>query len=198
MTAGVSRRPVPRLACWLVAACAAWGTAAYPGSAQVASVREADIKAGFLYNFARFVEWPADAFAAQSAPLRIEVLGRDPFDGHLDRVIAGKMVNQHPITVVYTLSETALPSGHIVVISSSEEKRVQRLLGACAGKPMLTVSEIDRFVEAGGTIGFVPDGDNIRFAVNIATAREARLRIDSRMLAVARAVVNSARPIASN
>jgi hypothetical protein len=165
--------------------CAVGSVSVWPVSAQVNAGREADIKAGFLYNFARFIEWPQDAFNGLSDPLRIELIGRDPFDGRLDQILAGKMVNNRPIRVIYSLSGDALPSGHIVVVSVSETKRLTRLLEECRHKPIVTVSDIDGFVEAGGIIGFVTDNQRIRFAISNTTAEQQHLHVDSRVLSLA-------------
>jgi hypothetical protein len=165
--------------------CAVGSVSVWPASAQGTAGREADIKAGFLYNFARFIEWPQDAFNGPSDPLRIELIGRDPFDGRLDQIVAGKIVNNRPIRVIYSLSGDAPPSGHIVVVSVSETKRLTRLLEACGRKPIVTVSDIDGFVGSGGMIGFVTDNQRIRFAISNTTAEQRRLRVDSRMLSLA-------------
>ena len=165
--------------------CAVGSAAVWPVSAQVTAGREADIKAGFLYNFARFIVWPQDAFNGPSDPLRIELIGRDPFDGRLDQIVAGKIVNNRPIRVIYSLSGNEPPSGHIVVVSASETKRLTSLLDECRRKAIVTVSDIDGFVASGGMIGFVIDNQRIRFAINNTTAEQRGLHVDSRMLSLA-------------
>jgi hypothetical protein len=152
---------------------------------QLAPVREYEIKAGFLYNFATFVEWPDGVFKTKTEELRLEVIGHDPFDGALDRLVAGKTINQHPVVVVYSGHATAGPRGHMVFVSGSEYKQVAGLLSALNNTPTLTVSDIDRFAEHGGVIGLVAAGRSVRFVINTEAATRARLRVSSRLLSLA-------------
>jgi hypothetical protein len=152
---------------------------------QLAPVREYEIKAGFLYNFAAFVEWPEEVFKTKTEDLRLEVIGHDPFDGALDRLLAGKTINQHPVVIVYSSHLTAGPRGHVVFVSGSEFKQLPGLIAALNNTPTLTVSDIDQFAQHGGVIGLVAAAGSVRFVINTEAATRARLRLSSRLLSLA-------------
>jgi hypothetical protein len=161
--------------------------ASFPGvsTGQLVPAREYEIKAGFLVNFSKFINWPDDAFTSETDDLRLEVIGHDPFGGALDRLVAGKLINQHPIVIVYSSDVSAGRHGHMVFVSASERKQLPKLLSALAGTPTLTVSDIDQFAEHGGVIGLVAGGQSVGFVVNRAAATRARLRVSSKLLSLA-------------
>src|SRR5437867_3518964 len=106
---------------------------------------EYQLKAAFLYNFAKFTSWPAEAFSSPKAPLTIGVLGTDPFGAVLKNTVQGKTVNNRPILLRY-LDRDESPKGcHILFISRSEAERIPAILASLAGQSSLTVSEVDRF-----------------------------------------------------
>jgi hypothetical protein len=150
-----------------------------------APAREYEIKAGLLYNFARFVEWPADAFRGDGDELRFEVVGHDPFDGALDRLVAGKTIHTHRIVTLYSTGESTQLHGHVVFIAESEKRHLANLLTVVRQKPVLTVSDMDGFAQGGGVIGLMSRDDSIRFVINRAAATDARLHVSSRLLSLA-------------
>jgi hypothetical protein len=152
---------------------------------QLVPAREYEIKAGFLFNFSKFIDWPDDAFNSETDDLRLEVIGHDPFGGALDRLVAGKIINQHPVVIVYSSDVSAGRRGHVVFVSGSEYKQLPRLLSALIGTPTLTVSDIGQFAEHGGVIGFVAGGQSVGFVVNRVAATRARLRVSSKLLSLA-------------
>ena len=152
---------------------------------QLVPAREYEIKAGFLFNFSKFIDWPDDAFKSETDDLRLEVIGHDPFGGALDRLVAGKFIDQHPVVIVYSSDVSAGRRGHVVFVSASEHKQLPSLLSALIGTPTLTVSDIDQFAEHGGVIGLVAQGQSVGFVVNRAAATRARLRVSSRLLSLA-------------
>jgi hypothetical protein len=152
---------------------------------QLVPAREYEVKAGFLFNFSKFIDWPDDAFTSETDDLRLEVVGHDPFGGALDRLVAGKMINEHPLAIVYSSDVSAGQRGHIVFVSASERKQLPKLLSVLIGTPTLTVSDIDHFAEQGGVIGLVAGGQSVGFVVNRAAATRARLRVSSRLLSLA-------------
>lgn len=153
------------------------------GRAQAAT-REYDLKAVFLYNFATFVEWPPAAFGSPEAPFVIGVLGQDPFGSALDEVAAGEKVKGRRLVVrrCRTIEEGA--ACHILFISASERDRLPEILRAVQGRPVLTVADMPRFVEAGGIIGF-STAARLQLHVNATSARISRLTISSKLLRVA-------------
>jgi hypothetical protein len=154
-------------------------------AAQLAPAREYEVKAGFLFNFALFVEWPEGTFTTPTERLRVEVIGHDPFDGALDRLVAGKSVRGHPVEVVYSADARNAGRAHIVFVSASKRAQLPTVMAGLGKSPALTVSDIDRFAHQGGVIGLVSTGQQIRFVVNRAAAARAGLTLSSRLLSLA-------------
>jgi hypothetical protein len=152
------------------------------------NVGEYTVKAAFLYNFAKFVEWPADSMGGGGSPLVLGVLGDDPFGAAIDQVVAGKTANGRQLVVRRFKWGQDLKQCHILFISSSERKRLAEILGALRGASVLTVGDMDQFGQQGGMIQFVIEQSRVRFEINIGAAQNARLKISSKLLALARNV----------
>ena len=120
-----------------------------------------------------------------SDDLRIEVIGHDPFDGALDLLVAGKVVNGRRVVISYGSRLSEGPQPQVVFVSASAEHQLPAILSTLKNVATLTVSDIDRFAERGGTIGLVTDGGAIHFVINRTSASQARLRISSRLLSLA-------------
>lgn len=146
---------------------------------------EYKIKAAFLFQFSRFVEWPADAFASSDAPLTICVLGANPFGSTLQEISAGELVYMHPLTVQHHDSVEDLASCHIVFVSSSEQDAARRALQRLSGKSVLTVGDSSDFTQHGGVIGLVTVNGKVKLQVNRSSADAAQLRISAKLLRVA-------------
>jgi len=143
---------------------------------------EYDIKAAYLFNFSKFVEWPPHAFSSPSAPLVIGILGSDPFGGTLDRITQGEVVHGHKLVVRHCRTIGDIKGCHIVFIPKTESGRVGEALAAVRGSGALTVGDSDHFVTQGGMIGFVLAGKTVRFQINAGVARREALAISSRLL----------------
>ena len=149
---------------------------------------EYQVKAAYLLNFLKFVEWPNDGFADSLAPIVIGVVGDDPFGSALPEVIIGKTVQGRDLVIrKYHVGEN-LRGAHILFISSSEKKRIPQILSSLNGSSVLTVADTDGFLEAGGMIQFLLENDHVRFAIDIDAAGRARLKISSKLLSLARTV----------
>lgn len=148
---------------------------------------EYQVKAAYLLNFARFVEWPSDVLPA-SSPLTIVIVGDDPFGGTLDQLLHGKSANGHPIHLRYLRWNDSLAQYQIVFISASEEWHLPEILRSVGSHSVLTVSDIDRFSLRGGIIEFRLVGNRVRFDINRTPALAGNLSISSKLLGVARAV----------
>ena len=142
-------------------------------------------KVAFLYHFSQFVEWPTSAFSSPTAPLVVGVFGNNPFGDELVREVRGQCINGHPLVVHQMSSPPGLQNCHILFLNPSEKKRLPQILGAVRGGPVLTVSETDHFLEAGGMINFVHVDGRVRFEINEAAAQQAGLKISSQLLALA-------------
>jgi YfiR/HmsC-like len=154
---------------------------------------EFQVKAVYLFNFSRFVAWPAQP-SGSSSVFPICVLGKDPFGAILDATLAGETVAGKTVVARrLTLAQEAAGC-RVVFISTSEESRLKDVLAALDKSSVLTVSDIERFAQRGGMIQFVLQGDRVRFEVNPASAAEAGLTLSSDLLKVAVAVRKNAPP----
>lgn len=149
---------------------------------------EYDIKAVFLLNFTRFIEWPAAGEAAPGQPLVIGVIGDDPFGGRLDEAVRSEKVNNRALTVKRIVHLDQARQCVAVFIARSEKQRLGEILNHLQGEPVLTVSDIPEFAEAGGMVGLVSDQGRIRLHINVEVAKAARLAISSKLLRPAQIV----------
>ena len=147
---------------------------------------EYQIKAAYILNFARYVEWPA-ARLPGGAVLRVCLLGRDPFDGALHG-IDGRQVQGHEVRVRPADNLEQALDCHVVFVAESEERRLGLILRTLAGRGVLTVSDIDGFAEAGGAIGLVVEDERVRFDINQAVLLRDGLRASSQLLRLGRSV----------
>jgi hypothetical protein len=160
---------------------------AVPGAAPAQTASEYDVKALFLYNFAKFVDWPPAAFPDPDN-LKICVLGDDPFGGSL-QAVAGEQVGNHKLRVVRTDSISKPAGCQILFISRSERDRIPQILAAVKDSPVLTVGDTKGFAEDGVIINFILEGSKVRFEINTESADRAGLRISSKLLQLARRIV---------
>ena len=157
------------------------------GLAQSEVPSEYQVKAAFLYNFGKFVEWPDNVFADPRAPFVIGVFGSDPFQGDLDRIVAGKSINGHSVVVRLVTSVDGLKGCNIVFVSLAQEKKAAEISAALAGTKVLTVTEnMKHFAESGFMINFVVEDEHIGFQINNAAATRAGLAVSSKLLSLAR------------
>lgn len=154
-------------------------------TAQDSTPTEYQIKAAFLFNFAKFVEWPEAAFAEAKSPIVIGILGENPFRDDLEQTIRNKTVNDRPLVAKEFHSSGEATNCHILFISASEKARLPEILESLRNTTVLTVSETDGFTEAGGMINFFLEGKKNRFQINDTAAKNARLKISSKLLSLA-------------
>jgi hypothetical protein len=153
--------------------------------------READepleyqVKAAFLLNFTKFIEWPPAAFGAADSPIAICVLGDDPFGNALDQVVAGEVVNGRKV-VVQRIKKALPPQSCQVLFFSRTENPLNTLPGV--GPGVLTIGEGEHFTHEGGMIAFVLENRRVRFGINETAAEAAGLKLSSKLLNVARFV----------
>jgi YfiR/HmsC-like len=175
----MARRTQPRLL--LVPLCFVFGTLA------AAASLEYEVKAAFLLNFATFTEWPPTAFESPSSPLRICILGVDPFDGSLLRTVKGESVAGHPLVVEHP-SEEGIKRCHVLFIRRAVNPRGNDLNPGTTDAPVLVVSESETLWRAGSIINFAIDGGRVRFDVNQTASLRGGLRLSPKLLRVARTV----------
>lgn len=146
------------------------------------------VKARFLCNFARYVEWPSESFKAANEPIAICILGHDPFGGALDQAVDGKLVDGRPFLVRPVSGISPDFHCHILFVPSSEGKRFRSMAGRLEGSAILTVGEIRGFPADGGVINFRLEDGRVRFEINLEAAERRHLRISSRLLSLAQVV----------
>jgi hypothetical protein len=146
---------------------------------------EYEVKAAFLYNFARFVEWPPESFRDPQEPFVIVVLGQDPFGTALDETVAGKRVAGRRIEVRRAGRVEEVGDAHIVFVSASERPNMAATLKALDRPGLLTVGDSDGFAERGGAINFTVQARKVRFEINPTRAEQARLKMSSQLLKLA-------------
>ena len=149
-----------------------------------AAPTEYQLKAVFLLNFARYTTWP-DASLPDEAPIDICVIGRDPFGPHLAG-LESRQAQGHAVRVHFPASPAEARACAVVFVAASEQRRLNVILRELAGAPVLTVSDIEGFVEAGGAIGFVTQDDRVRFDINRDTLGRDGLRLSAQLLKLAR------------
>ncbi len=143
---------------------------------------EYQVKAAYLYNFAKFVEWPAAAFPDESSPLIIGILGDNPFHEDLERVLKDKTLNKRPLIIKQFNAAKEARNCHIVFISTSLNKRLPEIFSVLHGSSVLTVGETEGFTESGGIVNFIYEGSKVHFQINEPAAKDAGLKISSKLL----------------
>jgi hypothetical protein len=146
------------------------------------------VKAAFLYNFAKFTEWPAQAFKSASDLIVIGVLGKNPFGDALAEAVSGKILGGRAFQVREVTDAQQAAAYQIVFVSSSERKRLGPLFSRIGSAAVLTVGETDNFASEGGIINFKIEAGNVRFQINVEAARKHQLRISSKLLGLAEIV----------
>jgi hypothetical protein len=153
--------------------------------AQPMGSTEYEIKAAFLYNFAKFVEWPRSAFSDPKQPLGVCVFGRDPFGHTLEEALLGKSIGNRQVYLGRARQVPDLAGCQMVFISAAESSHLVEIISGLRGHSVLLVGESEGFASSGGAIQFVLDQNRVRFAINPDAANRAGLKISSKLLALA-------------
>jgi hypothetical protein len=141
-----------------------------------------------VFNFSHFVEWPAAAFTAPTAPFVIGVLGGESVAAQLDMAVRGERVAQHPLQVRRLASVSEIGDCHILYIDKSEAAQLGSVLTALNGRGTLTVSDLDGASQRGVMIQFATDNNRVHLLINVDSARAAGLTISSNLLRPAQIV----------
>lgn len=151
-------------------------------------IDEYKVKAFFIYNFARYVEWPSQSFKTAKDPVVICILGQNPFGSVLDQAIAGKVADGRPFLIRQISDVPPAGACHILFVNSSERKRFRSMAGSLKGCGVLTVGETQSFTDDGGVITFKLEDGGVRFDINVDAAAQEHLRISSKLLSLARVI----------
>ncbi len=152
------------------------------------------LKLAFLYQFAQFVQWPSEAFQNPRSPLRVCVVGADPFDPGLEEDLETRTVDQHPVMIMRLKPGGNLKACHVVFVPAGERKQTANIIESLKHSPVLTVGEVSGFAEQGGIINFCTESNKLRFEINLDAARQTPLAISSKVLALARIVRDPPHP----
>jgi hypothetical protein len=152
--------------------------------ARAGQVGEADVKAAYLFNFTRFVEWP-DGTPPPSEPFRLCVVADRTMTGLIERTMTGEAVQGRATETAVPASATEARRCQILFVGRTEMSRARPMLAALRDHPVLTVSDAARFADTGGMIEFMRVDEHVRFRVNLEAAKRSRISISSRLLRVA-------------
>jgi len=155
---------------------------------QADSPGEYQLKAAFLFNFAKFIEWPPSTFSSPTSSFAICILGDDPFGKAIDDVLRGKTIREHPVIIMRCKDVAEARHCHILFISSSERKHLPEVFAALRGTNTLAIGETDGFAASGGAIQFTIEEARVHFLINPDAAERSGLQISSKLLALARIV----------
>lgn len=150
-------------------------------------VTEVTLKGAFLFNFARFTEWPADAFRADST-VSVCVLGDRPVANAFERTVKGKQLGGRAIVVTAVGAEDPIPACHLLYLSRVTESRLATIVSSVRDNPVLTVSDAEAFTKRGGIVQLFIENGKMKFRINSRAAKRARLQLSSRLLALAEVV----------
>jgi len=154
------------------------------------SPTEFEVEAAYLFNFLKFVEWPDDLPADMRTHWVIGILGKDSFGGELEQIVSSKTVQGRPIQIKRFQLKDDARSCHILFIAPSEKKSLPGILAALRGSSVLLVADMSHFVDSGGMIQFIAEDSHVRLAINVGATSRARLKISSKLLALALSVTS--------
>jgi hypothetical protein len=175
-------KPIARL-CWRLAAVVV-GCLAVASSAQPPELTPLDVEAAYLYNFGKFVRWPADA-GTTSEPFSLCILGDDEFAKAVERLTSGENIQGRAIVVRRPASIEFADQCQIVFLGGAEAPRLAKDIQGMQGRSALTVSALPEFLKRGGMIQFMLQSKRVRFSVNLPAAQQAKLSLSSELLKVA-------------
>ena len=154
-------------------------------SVWAAPPNEYALKSVFLYNFCHFIEWPDSAFSSPNDPFVIGIVGEDPFGKFLKEAVEGETYHGRPIRIEHYRTPREIQHCHLLFVGHSEAGRLDDILGAVAGKSVVTVGETEDFLKRGGMIALPADRNRVRLRVNPTALREASLEVSSKLLRLA-------------
>lgn len=163
--------------------------AAAAAHAQRPEAPESSVKAAFIYKFAGYIEWAPATFAADHSPLVIGVMGADEIAAELAKIVPGRHIAGHPVSVRRLRDGDAIRGVHLLFVGRPEAGRLQPILRAAQQQGALAVTETEKGLELGSAINFVLTEERVGFEVSLESAEKSGHRISSRMLTVARRVI---------
>jgi hypothetical protein len=154
----------------------------------IVPTNEYQLKAAYFVNFARYIEWPADAFESAASPLTLCILEPNPFGDALTRLVADQAIQNRRIDVHVVANSTEAKSCHLLFVSTRQQANSAAILSQLDAFPIVTVGVVPTFTASGGAIELVTVGGRIRFEINLSAVERRGIRVSSRLLGLARAV----------
>lgn len=145
------------------------------------------VKAAFIYNFARFTDWPEESFSGSDDPLVLVIIGKDPFEKAIES-IADRRVQGRTLRIKRITLPEEIDRCHMLFISTSEKDRLPEILEKIKNRPVLTIGEMEGYAASGGMINFSVIKNKIRFEINIDVAKRSGLQISSKLLRLAKII----------
>ena len=156
-----------------------------PAAAQNDGGVEYRAKLAFIYNLARFVEWPSGSYSDPVAPLKIGIVGTDPFSPDLEAELRRRTVGGHPVEIKTLRPGDTVGACHIVFVPLAADDQTARIVKGLDRSSTLTVGETEGFAMRGGIVNFKVEDNRLRFEVNLHAAERAGLKISSKLLDIA-------------
>jgi hypothetical protein len=154
-------------------------------------VDERRVKAAFLLNFARFIEWPARAFASAESPVVVAVIGKDPFGTVLEETLKDKRIGGRPIVIKRFGAVADLEACHLLFVSASLEAEYGKVFDKLKGSPAVTIGETPGFAAKGGIFRLFTQEKKMRFEVNVEASKRAAVTLSSKLLSLGMAVTDA-------
>ncbi len=156
----------------------------FDGTAQTKSINENQLKAAFIYNFTRFINWPPQSFTDAESPFIIGIFGEDRLSTHLNLLIKGEKLNNRPIIIKTYSSAQKIGACHILFISSQSASEIKNQLWYINRKSTLTVSDMPNFAKTGGIIGFYKVQNKLKLQINMYEVKHSELIFSSKLLSL--------------
>ncbi len=160
----------------------------FTNAARAQVSKEYQIKAAFLYNFTKFVEWPPSHFAATDSPIQIGLLGKNPFGDELEKIIKNRQVSGREFRIKTVTSLEEATSVDVLFVTAGEEKLFMNGRLSLQKAGVLTIGETKKFGDQGGLITFTVEAAKVRFEINLDTAEESGLKFSAQLLKLASVV----------
>lgn len=168
-----------------------WLLGAGSGFGGESTFTEYQVKALFLLNFTKYVDWPATAVADTNTHVTIGIYGDNQFGDNLQKAVAGRVVNGRSIVIRQIDNTNDLVKCQVLFLNCPEPKDAAKILALVKTSPVLTVGETDQFTGQGGIIRFLKKDGKVRLEINLPAAQLANLRISSKLLSVADNVIGA-------
>ena len=169
-------------------ACAGGWPGASARAQEESTQLELKVKAAFLYKFIGYIDWPAASFAKPDTPVTIGVVGADQLAAELAQAVSGRTANDRPVAVRRLRAGESLDGVHVLFVGKAENARLAQLAQAAQQRAILTVTESEGALAHGSVINFVTVERRVRFEIALDSAEKSRLKLSSRLLAVAQQV----------